>query len=208
MKVPDRILVPSLASIAIFGLCVLDWSGLNSIELPLQYRQKNKIPILGFVNIALFVIAFGVVLSQSIETTRINIKKQAAYQNILVDLQDLQDSGKISQKALIISPAYGFPFEWSNPLTLNYPKIQFLEMGWLTFSPAYEQVLHAFDAQSMPEALYEKNNVYLMAQPALISGIQDFIKEHEEIDVETDVIYRIPDTDVELYKLRVYSPEP
>lgn len=202
LKFPDRVLVSLLAGTAIFGLCILTWPGANGTESAFHSRQSHKLPLAYFANIVTIAIAFGLVLNQSIETTKINIAKQTAYQNVLIDLIDLQNNGIISEKALIISPAYGFPFEWANPLTLNLPDIQILEMGWLTFSPAYEQVLHTFDAQSMPEALYEKDNVYLMTPLASLSGILDFIKEHKGLDVDVIAIYRIPGTEIELYQLQ------
>jgi len=76
-----------------------------------------------------------------------------------------------------------------------------LEMGWLTFSPAYEKVLSEFGAQPIPEAFYEKNNIYLMTRPASLSEILDFIKEHKGLEVGTTLIYQIPATDVGLYRL-------
>jgi hypothetical protein len=199
MKFPDRILLSLLAGTSILGLSILMWSGFNSDALTYPPKWKLSLP----VNIAIITLAFGLVLNQSIETTKINIRKQAAYQNILVDVEKLQYDGKISKKALIISLAYGLPLEWANPFTLNFPKVQILEMGWLTFSPAYEQVLRTFDAQSIPEAFYEKENVYLMAPHTSLSGILDFIKEHKNIDVNVTLIYKIPETDIGLYQLRM-----
>ena len=206
MKFPDRILLPLCAGIVIFGLYILTWSGTSSTGVFFQPRQNLKTSKLYFASMVIILTAaFGLVLTTAINSTKINIQKQATYQNILADLRNIQDRGLISTKALIISPSFGFPFEWANPLTVNFPEIQVLDMGWLTFSPAYEQVLRDFDAQSMPEALYEKNNVYVMTMPEYLKGIFEFIKEHKRIEVDAITLYQIPKSDIRLYKLQQKS---
>jgi hypothetical protein len=118
--------------------------------------------------------------------------------------------GKIDQNALIVSPSPGLPIEWANPLSIEFPEIQYLDMGWLTFSPAYEQVLREFDIQSVPAALYEKGNVYLMEKPLMAKSILRFIRENEGVRVRARVIYALPGNihaidpyydQVKLYKL-------
>jgi hypothetical protein len=202
MKIPDRILMILLAGIAIFGLYILTLASSEPEDGNLVFygHQNHRNPIWWFV-IAIFMIAaFGLVLNQSLAMTKVYISRQEAYQNGVRDLENLRDSGKISRNALVISPI-GFPFEWANPLTLNFPDIHILDLGWLTFSPAYESVLREFDIQSVPEALYEKENVYLMAPSGSLPAILVFIEEHHILKVDASVIYRMPGTDIELYKL-------
>jgi len=203
LKIPDRISVPLFAGVAIFSIYVLTRVGSDSPELCFQVRRKHKLPSTAWIAAMAVIGAFacGLVINQSIDSSNLHIKKQAAYENILIDMQNLRDNGKIANNALILSPAYGFPLEWANPLSLNLPAIQVLEMGWLTFSPAYEKVLLEFGAQSIPEAFYEKNNIYLMTRPASLSEILDFIKEHKGLGLKPTLIYQIPATDVGLYKL-------
>jgi hypothetical protein len=207
MKFPDRILLPLCAGIVIFGLYILTWSGKSSAGVFFQARQNLTTRRLYFASMAIILTAsFGLVLTFALNLTKINIQNQVAYQNILVDLRNLQDRGLISTKALIISPSFGFPFEWANPLSINFPEIQVLDMGWLTFSPAYEQVLHDFDAQAMPEALYEQKNVYIMTSKPYLKGILEFIKEHKRLDVNAIALYQIPNSAVRLYKLQQIKP--
>ena len=203
MKTPDRVLIPLLAGTTIFSLHILIWAGTNGSGIFSKTHQDHKNMAGWFICITLpLAAAFGLILNQSIATTIINSHNQAAYQSLLVDLKNLQDNGKISKHALIISPSYGFPLEWANPLSVNLPNIQVLEMGWLTFSPAYDEVLQAFDAQPIPDSFYKKDNVYLMSPQVLLSGILDFIKEHKGLDTDGLLIYRIPGTDTGLYQLR------
>jgi hypothetical protein len=204
MKIPDRILVSQFAAVVILGLYILAWVGANEPASFSQAGHKRRLPSavwLAAITVSVAV-TFGLVLKQSMDTSQINLKNQAAYQNVLVDIQNLRDNGTIGKNALIISPAYGFPLEWANPLKLSLPKTQVLEMGWLTFSPAYKKVLADFGAELIPEAFYEKDNIYLMTRPASLSEILDFIKEHKGLDVETDLLYQVPGTDIGLYKLR------
>ena len=202
MKNPDRVFISLLAGTVIFGLEILILSASNMSEISDKPRDNRKIKILGVVSILTITAAFGLVLHNAIDTTNTNIAKQTAYQHLLVDLKNLQDTGKINPGSLIISPEYGFPLDWANPFTVNLPNTKALEMGWLTFSPAYEKVLSDFGAQQLPEAFYQKKNIYLMTRPASLSAILDFIKEHKGLDVDVQMIYRIPETDTELYQLQ------
>jgi len=114
----------------------------------------------------------------------------------------------MEENALIVSPGSGIPIEWSNPLFLEFPGIQYLPMGWLTFSPAYESVLKQFGNGSMPDELYQKRNVYLLTHPPLMFGVLQFIHEHARIQVTSDRIYQMPTmggasvyNDMELYSI-------
>lgn len=203
MKFPDRVLLPLLAGVAITGLAILACSRFESDSALLQPRHLPAAQNLYFASLLVISgLAVALVCCQSIETTKINIQKQVAYQQLLVDLQDLGDRGIIARNALIVSPAYAMPLLWANPLTINFPKVQILEMGWLTFSPAYEKALLAFDAQPMPEALYEKKHVYLITPPQYLNGIRDYIYEHKGIHVNAALLYQIAGTEIGLYKLQ------
>jgi hypothetical protein len=199
MKIPDRVLMILLAGTAIWGLYSLTLS-LSGTDDAKNTYQRHKNPIGWFVAAVCMAVVFGLVLNQSLVMTKVYVSRQDAYQKVQVDLKNLQGSGKISQNALIISPS-GFPFEWANPLTVDFPAIHILDLGWLTFSPTYERVLREFDVQSVPEALYAQKNVYLMAPSGALPAILVFIQEHQGFKMEVSVIYQIPGTDIELCKL-------
>jgi hypothetical protein len=93
-------------------------------------------------------------------------------------------------------------------LTLEFPSMQYMDMGWITFSPAYDRVLEKFDIQFLPDALYEKNNVYLMGRSNFTTLLNQYYQEHENISVSFQIIYNMPNThgfdgydDIHLYKV-------
>jgi hypothetical protein len=126
--------------------------------------------------------------------SRDNAAKHVAYQGILDDLGALQSSGKIAPGALIFSPASGLPFEWSNPFELSLPSISYLDTGWTTFSPTYMRALREFGIGSLPPALYEKDNLYLMCPAPLRVYLGRYYWEHLGVEVRFDPIYAMPNT--------------
>ncbi len=128
-------------------------------------------------------------------TTQLNVQRQTAYQNVLSDLKTLQAQGKIQSNALIVSPAIGIPLVWSNPMFLDLPRAQYIEMGWLTFSPSYYSVLHEFNIQSLPAGFYQKDNVYLMVKASLMDSVIEYIFDHAGVVVVPQLIYSMPNHD-------------
>jgi hypothetical protein len=120
----------------------------------------------------------------------------------------LRSNGAIPRNSLIISPAHGFPMEWSNPFVINFPTVPYLDTGWITFSPPYEEVLREYDIQYLPDALYQKNNIYLMTRAGFTVFLGRYYQEHENISVEFRSIYNMPNTyefagydDIKLYQV-------
>ncbi len=209
-KLPDRVLLPLLAAAAIFGLFILSWMGTNQGELESPANRKN--PFYWVVISGIFmslVVAIGLVVGQSIQTTRLNIAKQAAYHQILSDIEGLVAQGKLPANALIASNATGIPFEWSDPMVLEFPAVQYLDMGWLTNSPAYDQALHINGVQSLPAGLYQNSNVYLMTRESVMYGILQFIRDHENIEVSANRIYKMPNSsgDVQYDNIYIFKLE-
>ena len=193
MKLPARVLLSLLAALSIDGLFILDWTGSFEQQVASTSLRNRSFSRYAKYCIGLFMLAaVGLVTFQSIQAARVYITRQAAYERILADLEDLQNQGKIEENALIVSPASGIPIEWSNPMILELPRIQYLPMGWLTFSPVYESVLKQFGNGSLPDELYQKRNVYLLTRPNLMFGVRQFIREHAGIQVTTHVIYQMP----------------
>lgn len=193
MKLPNRVLLSLLAAFSIYGLFIFDWTGL------FEQQGSSTSPRSGFFShyagacVGLLMAAtVGLVTFQSIQTTRVHIMKQAAYERILADLEALQAQGKIQEDALIVSPGSGIPIEWSNPMILNLPGIQYLPMGWLTFSPAYESVLKQFGGGPLPDEFFQTENVYLLTHPNLMYGVRQFVREHSGIEITTQTIYQMP----------------
>jgi len=202
-KVPLRVWDSFLATTTVFSLFILLWIKLNVYqpEPPGRNPFAFMVPVL-LCAASLFVLYYAV------STTQLNEQRQTAYQDVLSDLRTLQVQGKIQNNALIVSPAVGVPLVWSNPMFLDLPSAQYIEMGWLTFSPSYYRVLHEFNIQSLPAGFYQKDNVYLMVKANLVDSMIEYIFDHAGVVVVPQLIYSAPNHDfdpvynnVKLYKL-------
>jgi hypothetical protein len=198
IKIPNRVLLPSLTASVIFGFFLFVFFTPARVLPPSGTLQDNasnppRISWLGTNSLLLaLTLAVGLVLGQTALTSRANVSHQAVYRQILSDLDALQAQGTVQPGALIISPAYGLPLEWANPLLLEFPKMQYLDMGWLTFSPPYELVLQKYQVASLTTALYQNGNVYLMATPSVMEDVRQFILEHKGVEVAAQALYTMP----------------
>jgi hypothetical protein len=192
-KLPDRVLMSMLASTVVIGLAVLDWSIEDTMANASPASRSLLAPWAGsYITILLVTAAAVLVAVQTVETSRLHLEQQIAYRQILFDLNDLQEDGIVQKVALIVSPSSGIPLEWSNPLVLDLPTIQYLPLGWLTFSPAYEAVLHQYGVVSLPAGFWLKDNIYLMTRSNLMYGIRKFIREHGGPNTTTQSMYTLP----------------
>ncbi len=207
-KLPDRVLLPLLAAAVLFG-----WYLLYRGEAGEKSRPPADSGIffrrLGIVSILLsFAMAVGLVTGQSIQTSQENIIKQTAYRQILSDIRELVASGVIPPDALIASNATGIPLEWSYPFRLELPPVQYLDMGWFTYSPSFEAELRLYGVQSLPAGFYQNSRVFLMTRENMMFGILQFIRDHNDVEASANKIYSMPNQssdsvydDVALYKL-------
>ena len=192
-KAPDRILLFSLSAGIMFSLNNWYWANEDQINISFMRSTDDIFSRLGFLSMFIsLLVMICVVFQQSIQTTQINVGRQRAYENMLADMKNLQLRGDIAPKALIVSPAYGIPWEWSNPLFLEFPSMQYLVTNWGTFSPAYYKALDEFQIHSLVSSLYQKDNVYLMVDTSTMRSIVQFIKEHYRVNVSAKSIYVIP----------------
>jgi hypothetical protein len=88
--------------------------------------------------------------------------------------------------------------------------MQYMDMGWLTFTPPYEQVLLNYQAQPLLDSLYRNDNIYLMTVPMMADRISQFIADHQGVVVEAHSLYQMPSSAagtpyelVQLYKLQL-----
>jgi hypothetical protein len=193
-KVPQRVSYSFFVTVSIFSLFVLQWSNANKDEsqsLALKLSDPSLIRLLP--STLLILGAVIVVWNQAVVITQIHKQQQTEYVRILTDLELLQAQGEIAPNALIVSPAHGIPLEWSNPFVLNFPKIQYQEMGWLTFSPAYNEVLRQHNAIPLTTSLYQQDNVYLMVNTKWINDIKQFAKDHEGVKLKANSIFAFRD---------------
>ena len=191
-NLPLHVWYSFLATIGIFGLCILSWH-VNAAQPTSHVGRKILSFVVPVVVLFMTSVALILVLYWASIETRENISKQSAYQQMLAELDSLQAKGKITSNALIISPAVGIPIEWSNPLFLNLPHIQYFQMEWLTFSPVYDKVLQDYAVQSLPAGFYQNNNIYLITKTSMVSSVIQAIKANEGVIVKAEFIYPTSD---------------
>ena len=191
-KVPLRVWDSFLATTSIFSLFILLCVKLNVDQSQPKLQERSAF---AFIVPALLCVASLFALYYAVTTTQLNIQRQTDYQNILSDLKTLQAQRKIQGNALIVSPAVGIPLTWSNPMFLDLPSVQYIEMGWFTFSPSYYSVLHEFNIQSLPAGFYQKDNVYLMIKTNLLDSMVEYIFDHAGVVVVPQLIYSWPNHD-------------
>lgn len=206
-KDPEYVLLASLSNTALIGVVLLGANSDNRSTTPAtQPRAVPKILVAGGIIAAAAAIAVSA--SQALTTSNANVQRQTAYAAILSDLARLQEEQKLPKDAVIISPAYGIPIDWANPFVVDFPQISYLDTGWSTFSPPYEQALRNFGITSLPDALYQKPNVYLMSETIFKDFLARYFQEHEGVTVSFETVYTLgyPDRyagyhEVELYKV-------
>jgi hypothetical protein len=191
-KNPDYVLYASLAQTAILEVLILYWSGAADLEANSLLPHQRLPRLADYGAMLVIIVVIGMLIGQSIATSNVTVKREMAYDQILADLKQLQGDGKIAPNALIISPSHGIPWEWSNPLKLDFPGIPFLDTGWSTFSPPYEEALRQFGIDSLPEALYQKSNIYLMTKMIFQEFLARYYQEHLHITVTFEPIYNMP----------------
>ena len=207
MKLPYRILIPTLAATTIFSAFIPDWYIRSTFELSKDENNNHRFIIIFlsvFMALSMFSVLFETV-SSSIE----NRLRRNVYHQICSDVAALQTKGVISDRSVFISNGVGIPWEWSDPLIIDFPtSYQYLVANWLAFSPPYQTVQNEYGLQSIFDALYKKPNVYLVTRPDLIAHITQFIKEKRGVNVTAIDLYTLPTdgldenyTDTHIYKL-------
>jgi len=152
-KNPDYVVASTIAASLMFSTVL---PGLHpAVTGPiLKVRSKTPgfgpVPTLGSTMLLAFAVA--ILLARLINASNTNVIKQTAYARILADLADLQRTGEIAGDAIILSPASGLPYEWSDPFELTRPTPSFFNTGWITFSPEYNRVLRQYEIAPLLDA--------------------------------------------------------
>lgn len=206
-KDPQYVLLASLANTAMLSIVLSSWTGSEAASA-LSPETGPSARMIRTSSIIVAAAAIAIAGFQAIVTSNGNLQRQAIYSAILTDIAELQAAQKLPADAVLISPAYGIPVDWANPFVVAFPQIPYLDTGWSTFSPPYEQALRNFGITSLPEALYQKPNVYVMSETILKDFLRRYYQEHEGFDVRFESLftYGYPDRyagyhEVELYKV-------
>ena len=190
-KDPDYVLVSALAGGLAFAAVLIAMVIDDAANAPHPASGSGRITV-RTASLLVLAVSVAMLLGQLGAASNVNTGKQVAYDGMLQDLERLRSEGNIATDALIIAPAHGLPFEWSNPFVLSRPAVSYFDTGWLTFSPTYNRVLRDFGIDSLPQALYEKNNTYLMCEETFTPFLARYYEEHLGITVSFQTIYAVP----------------
>jgi hypothetical protein len=191
-KNPDYVMLSLLASAAV--LCILlvaTAASTDRFTVGAPAPAKAGALASGAVLLAAL-IAIGV---QTVLVSRVHARKQRIYGQVLRDLDSLQASSRLPADAVIISPAHGLPWDWSNPLVLDLPQVPYVDTGWNTFSPYYDEALARYGSAPLLDALHTQSNAYLMTESIFQPFLKRYYQEHEGIQVTFRDVYSLPNPD-------------
>ncbi len=201
MKLVNRVILPPLAASCFLEFFLCGWFNHSTQNSAKVFPKRGISFWFGWMTLFFsLVVSLGLIINQLVDTSNYNKRRQMAYQVILTRLDELVKTGTIQKDALIVGTAVGIPVDWANPWYLNYPRLNYQFMGWLTFSPIYENNLSQYGIKSLARAFYEKNNIYLTTQPDLVPFIVKFIEERENVNIVANQIALLPGTDTWLYR--------
>lgn len=209
-KNPDYVQACTIAAAAFLAAPILG-SDLERCWLSRRSDYCGSAARVGLAVAGVVLIAAGTALAVGnvLSTSRTNALRHDEYSQIHLDLLALVEAGMLPQHALIVTPAHGLPYEWSDPFELDRPVPAFLDTGWITFSPSYVAALDMFRIDSLTQALVNRDDVFLMTQADLTPFLGRYYYEHYGLNVEFDALYQMPNPshwtgydDIFLYHVR------
>lgn len=159
---------------------------------------------------ALVVASSAIVMGiwQALNESGENRANESAYVQILSEVARLRRDGSMAKDAIVVSASHGIPWHWANPLWIQFPGFVYLDTGWTTFSPYYQEILRTYELEPLPESITSSNRLYWASKPVFQVFLARYLEEHEGRDVRFQTVYRLPDVNqpegergIELYRL-------
>jgi hypothetical protein len=193
MKLADRVTFPPIAALALLNLFF--WN-IDRQTTAVKYPKWGKVVSILLTSISLVTIAYSTITiyKEDLFLSKINKQREDIYSSSVADIDKMISVGEIPKDTLFLGPNRGFPIEWSNPFLLTLPDFHYVIMDWITNSPTFEEFIQKYGIQSLVCALYQRDNVYLFASEKDVPIVQEYIREHDGIDVSEKIIYS-PTTD-------------
>ena len=204
-KSPDYVFLSTVSNAALLSVALLFVPGsAKPTDTPSGGPQRMAIAG-GLVTAAA---AIGLSLWQSHVESHENLENEVAYSQILTEMDQLRQNGTLARDAIVLSSSHGIPWHWSNPLWIRFPNFTYLDTGWNTFSPYYNEAVMAHDLQPLIDSIRASDRVYLTSKPIFQGFLAQYIEEHEGKVVEFVTLYRLPNSPqvggergIELYKV-------
>jgi hypothetical protein len=191
MKLVDRVILPAMIAISLVNLLFwcLDHQSSHQLEIP--QVSKDVPSIMKFITAVLIISSIVVIYVQDFSLSSLNTTRDNIYLKTISDINVLMRKGDVPQNALFLG--IGIPIEWSNPFLLNLPSFHYIFMDWITNSPVFEETMKKNEIQSLINALYQRNNVFMFANSEQIPAIEQYILQHNNVQVTEKIIYTYTD---------------
>ncbi|MBU4016308.1 hypothetical protein KJ980_02690 [Patescibacteria group bacterium] len=163
-RLPERIILPILFFIGFSGLYLTSKHNLLSLDK------------LGIFKITYYIFSISLILTFIFTYTQKSIEnknKIIEYQKIFKYLPD-------GKNKLVYIWNISLPLQWMSPFD-NYSRYRnrsIITGGWTQRTPHDLLLLKRFNIDNIYTALYENNNIYLIAIPEYTELLQIFMKEH------------------------------
>jgi hypothetical protein len=204
-KSPDYVFMSTLSNAALVSVVFVFLPGIS----PPADRPRRAWPRMAILaGLITSAVAIGLSLQQSLSESSQNRANEMAYVQILNDVDQLRQNGNMARNAIVLSASHGIPWHWANPLWIRFPSFTYLDTGWITFSPYYNEALRAHNLQPVLDSIVTGDRVYWTSKPVFQGYLARFVEEHEGGVVRFLTLYHLPDSNqpdgergIELYKV-------
>ena len=134
-----------------------------------------------------------VILAQSLLQARVNNDANSWYQTAVVEfLEDLErigdaaaaDDGQDGARPLFVNWAGHVPLHFLSPwvTAADLPDLDMLGLGFRTHSPPFNALLDARGIEHLPAAVFQREDVLLIANPDHIPTLIDYVRDHYDLE--------------------------
>jgi hypothetical protein len=143
-----------------------------------------------------------VILTQSLLKARDNndfyARSQAAIIALLGQLERIGSAAAVgdgsgggeARSPLFVSWAGHVPLQHLSPWVIagDLPKIEYLGLASMTHSPPFNALLEERGIEHLPQAIFQRDDVFLIADPAHYPALIDYVREHYDLDGQIEPI--------------------
>jgi hypothetical protein len=189
---PSRVYVPTLAFPLAVTACLAHGSSFLPPERfrtwlrmvftqPSGWRRALRIPLTKCVAAAVLVMMFLAVA----KGTYGQYRRSRERIKITGQLYDLLGSLDASHDKLYVCWAATFPYEALRPLDSlqGMSDVHLLVLGWPQKTPLHQRMKDRFAIGDLAEAIYRRNDLYLIAHPYYLGLYEEYVREHFGIEL-------------------------
>ena len=193
-RLPMRVLLPILFSVngSCFFIAFREApSGAEEGKAP-EHGWQTSHPLKALLPV-LYILGCSVAFAELADENRANVQRHQAYRILRDELRHQFALDGDAPPAFIRSGG-AFPTDWSSPLWTPQEYLQLPEVsyGWFAYSPVYKRALANLSAENAYEALFYRENTYLMASPSRLDMLKRFAWEHYGKQIEFVCLYTSP----------------